>query len=165
MIDPNYISNRVEEDNHYPQGDDMQSQIGGRRRAGSFGRWLFVFATITAIIILLILLISIINQSFGYMAEQVEVPEIILVTDFNKTRITKASNIQQLSEDDQQLADAIGADPNGTGFFGYAFYNANSDKLNALSIDGIEPSLENVQNDSYPGIRPLFCVWSQLNFG
>ena len=156
MIDPNYISNRVEEDNQYPQGDEMQAQIGGRRRAGSIGRGLFVFATISAIIILLILLISIINQSFGYMAEQVAIPEITLVTDFNKTRITKASNIKQSSEDDQQLAEAIAADPNGTGFFGYAFYKANSNKLNALSIDGIEPSLENVQNESYPGIRPLF---------
>lgn len=156
MIDPNFISRRVEEDNSYPQGDEMRAQIGGRRRYGSIGRWLFLFATISAIFILLVLILSIINQSFGLAAEQVEVPEENIVTDFNKRRITNASNIVLASEDDQQLAEAIGRDPNGVGFFGYAFYQANIDQLHALSIDGVEPSLENVQNGSYPGIRPLF---------
>lgn len=156
MIDPDFISRRVEEDNPYPQDDEMRAQIGGRRRYGSIGRWFFLIATISAIIILLVLLLSIINQSFGLVVEQVEIPEESLVTDYSKQRVAKASGIVLSSEDDQQLAEAIGSDPEGTGFFGYAFYQANSDRLKALSIDGVEPSIENVQNDSYPGIRPLF---------
>jgi len=160
MIDPEFISRRVEEDNSYPQGKEMRAQIDGRRRYGSIGRWLFLFATVSAIIILLVLIISIVNQSFGLAAEQVEVPEENIATNYNKRRITNASNIVLSSEDDQQLAEAIGQDPNGVGFFGYAYYQANKDQLRALSIDGVEPSVENVQDGSYPGIRPLFIYGS-----
>ncbi len=156
MIDPDYITRRVEEDNPYPRGDQMRAQIGGRRRSGVIGRWLFLIATGSAIIILLVLLLSIINQSFGLAVEQVEIPEEFLVTEYNKQRVLKASGIVLSSEDDQQLVEAIGSDPNGAGFFGYAYFQANSDQLNALSIEGVEPSLNNVQNDSYPGVRPLF---------
>jgi len=156
MIDPDFIARRVEEDNPYPHGDEMRSHIGGRRRAGSVGRWLFLVATISAIVILMVLLASIINQSFGLVAEQVEIPEEMLVTDFNKLRVTKASNIVLSSEDDQRLAEGIGKDPNGAGFFGFAFYQANADQLNAISVDGVKPNMANVQNGSYPGARPLF---------
>ncbi len=156
MIDPNYVSRRVQEDNYYPQGDEMYAQIGGRRRSGKIGRTLFLIATILAIIILLVLLITIINQSFGLAAQQVQIPEITLLTDYNKSRMTRASNIVELSENDQQLAEGIGENPNGTGFFGYAFYKGNEDKLNALTLDGVEPTLENVQNDTYQGTRPLY---------
>ncbi|MDX1416076.1 MAG: phosphate ABC transporter permease PstA [Candidatus Promineifilaceae bacterium] len=160
MIDPDFITRRVEEDNPYPQGEEMRAQIGGRRRSGLFGRILFIFATISAIFILLVLLLSIINQSFGLVAQQEEVPEISIVTDFHKRRVNKATNIVLSGEDDQALAEAIGQDPNGVGFFGYAYYQANADQLRALSIDGIEPNLANVQNGEYPGARPLFIYSS-----
>jgi phosphate transport system permease protein len=161
MIDSEYIRRQVEADNPYPQGEDMLAQIESRRRRGSIWRWVFLSATVVAIIVLMALLITIINQSFGLIAEQVEIPEITLVTDYNKGRLMNATNIIESSEDDQSLAEGIANDSQGTGFFGYAFYDANRDGLNALSLDGVAPTLENVQNGSYPAIRPLFVYSSE----
>ncbi len=86
MIDNEYIRRQVEEDNPYPQEEEMRSQIRVRRRKGTAWRWLFLAATVLAIIILMVLLLTIINQSFGLVAEQVEIPEEILVTNYNQER-------------------------------------------------------------------------------
>ncbi len=161
MIDNEYIRRQVEEDNPYPQEDAMRSQIRLRRRKGTAWRWLFLAATVLAIIVLMVLLLTIINQSFGLVAEQVEIPEEKLVTNYNKARLLKASNIIESSENDQSLAEGIAADFQGIGFFGYAFYDSNRDNLRALTLDGIAPTLENIQSDSYPAVRPLFLYSSQ----
>jgi phosphate transport system permease protein len=158
MIDNDYIQKKVEKDfaEYYPAGDDMQSQISGRRTRGRLFFWLFLVATMIAIIALLTLLLTIINQSFGLVAEQVVVPEETLVTDFNKTRVTNSTNVIESSEDDMALADGISGDPAGAGFFGYAFYAENQDRLRALAIDGVEPTAENVLAGQYSGTRPLY---------
>ena len=158
MIDNEYVQKKVEQDfaDYYPAGEEMQAQISGRRSRSKLFFWAVLAATMLAIIVLLVLLLTIINQSFGLVAEQVAIPEETLVTDSNKTRITGASNIVESSEDDQFLANAIGNDPNGAGFFGYAFYNDNQDKLTALAVDGVVPSEENVLNGQYSGTRPLY---------
>lgn len=155
MIDNNYVKKKVGAD-FYPQGDEMQAQIKGRRRSGSAWRWGFLLATVLAIIILLVLLLTIINQSFGYVAEQSEIPEETLITNFNKDRIVNSPNVVAASEDDEALATAIAADPNGLGFMGYAFYDAHRDELRALAIDGAAPTEETVISGEYPGVRPLF---------
>jgi phosphate transport system permease protein len=158
MIDDRYTQRKVEKDfgDYYPADEEMQSQISGRRTRGTIFFWVFLVATMVAIIALLTLLVTIINQSFGLVAEQVVVPEETLVTDFNKTRVTNATNVIESSEDDQSLADGIAEDPYGAGFFGYAFYAENQDKLNALSIDAVAPTEENVLAGQYAGTRPLF---------
>jgi phosphate transport system permease protein len=158
MIDNDFVTKRVEADMNefFPAGQEMQGQINGRRRRGTFFRWLFLFATLAAIVVLIILLLSIINQSFGYVIEQVNVPEEALVTAYNKTRIMDASNVILSSENDQELADGIAGDPYGTGFFGYASYADTQDKLTALSIGGSLPTEEDILSGSYPGTRPLF---------
>ena len=46
--------------------------------------------------------------------------------------------------------------PYSVGFFGYAYYAENADKLNVLNIDGVEASKESVDDASYPLARPLF---------
>ncbi len=60
-----------------------------------------------------------------------------------------------------RLAEGIAADFQGIGFFGYAYYDSNRDNLRALELDGAAPTLENVQNDSYPAVRSLFLYSSQ----
>ncbi len=158
MIDNQFVEKQVNNDfaDYYPSGDEMQAQISGRHTRGKLFFLAVLAATLTAIIALLVLLTTIINQSFGLVAEQVEIPEISLVTDFNKTRVLAASNIVESSEDDQSLAQGIGDDPLGAGFFGYAFYSDNQAKLNALSVDGVAPTLESVLSGDYPGTRPIF---------
>lgn len=62
-----------------------------------------------------------------------------------------------LSEDDNVLVTGIKGDINAIGFFGYAYYEANKDALNAVLIDGVEPNSETIESGEYtPFSRPLF---------
>jgi len=72
------------------------------------------------------------------------------------------------SEDDNVLVQGIARDENALGFFGYAYYEANKDKLKLVPIVNpqigkpVEPSPETVQNGSYqPLSRPLFIYVSK----
>lgn len=71
-----------------------------------------------------------------------------------------AANNLQLSEDDNILVQGVLGSPYSVGFFGYAYYAENKDKLNVLSIEGIVPSNETVDNNTYPLARPLFIYSS-----
>ena len=42
------------------------------------------------------------------------------------------------------------------GYFGYAFFAENEDVLTAVAVDGVPPSAETVDDNSYPISRPLF---------
>ncbi|HKK48758.1 MAG TPA: phosphate ABC transporter substrate-binding protein PstS family protein [Alkalispirochaeta sp.] len=77
------------------------------------------------------------------------------VFDEDEEPILAASNIQ-LSEDDNILVQGIEGSPYSIGFFGYAYYDGEGDRLNILSIDGVEANTENVDNGTYPLARPLF---------
>ncbi len=68
----------------------------------------------------------------------------------------------QLSEDDNVLVKGIMGSPYAIGFFGYAYYQENQDDLIALSIDGIAPTAETAEDNSYPLSRPLF-IYSAAN--
>jgi len=65
------------------------------------------------------------------------------------------------SEDDNVLAQGIGGDKNAIGFFGFAYYEENADKIKAVKIDNgsgpVEPTLESIKSGQYaPLSRPLF---------
>ena len=65
------------------------------------------------------------------------------------------------SEDDNVLVQGISGDPNGIGFFGYAYYLENQDKVRLVGVDGgqgvVLPSPETVASGTYaPLSRPVF---------
>jgi phosphate transport system substrate-binding protein len=67
----------------------------------------------------------------------------------------------QLSEDDNVLVQGVAGDKNAIGYFGYAYYLENKDKLKVVPIDGgngpVEPTNETIQSGKYtPLSRPLF---------
>jgi phosphate transport system substrate-binding protein len=62
----------------------------------------------------------------------------------------------QLSEDDNVLVNGVVGSPYAIGYFGYAYYAENTDKLKALALNDVEPSQANVDNGTYPLARPLF---------
>ncbi len=74
------------------------------------------------------------------------------------------------SEDDNVLVEGVAGDSTALGFFGYAYYEANKEALEAVPIDdgkddngkgGILPTLETVANGTYqPLSRPLFIYVS-----
>jgi phosphate transport system substrate-binding protein len=69
--------------------------------------------------------------------------------------ILAASNLQ-MSEDDNVLVQGVEGSPYAIGFFGFAYYQENKDALNVLSVDGITPTAETAEDNSYPISRPLF---------
>jgi phosphate transport system substrate-binding protein len=65
------------------------------------------------------------------------------------------------SEDDNVLVQGIAGDPNALGYFGYAYYEQNADKLKAVGIDGgsgcVSPTPETIESGEYsPLSRPIF---------
>ena len=66
-------SNDISRRDHYPSGHKLKSRITRRHRIGKLWRFIFYAATVLAIVILAILLINVINQSFGLVAMQNEV--------------------------------------------------------------------------------------------
>jgi phosphate transport system substrate-binding protein len=65
------------------------------------------------------------------------------------------------TDDDNDTVEGIADDKGALGYFGFSYYQANRDRLNALEIDGgqgcVAPSAETVQKGTYkPLSRPLF---------
>lgn len=65
------------------------------------------------------------------------------------------------SEDDNTLVAGVAGDVNALGFFGYAYYGENRDRLKLLAIDGgagpVAPSPATIVDGSYrPLARPMF---------
>ncbi|MCX7745626.1 MAG: PstS family phosphate ABC transporter substrate-binding protein [Clostridia bacterium] len=61
------------------------------------------------------------------------------------------------SEDDNALVNGIAGDKNAMGYFGHSYYEENSNKLKALTINGVEASFDTIKDGSYkPLSRPLF---------
>jgi phosphate transport system substrate-binding protein len=65
------------------------------------------------------------------------------------------------SEDDNTLVQGVAGDEGALGYFGYAYYEENKDKLKLVGIDGgkggVKPSPETINNGTYePLSRPLF---------
>ena len=70
------------------------------------------------------------------------------------------------SEDDNVLVQGVSRDVNGLGYFGFAYYIENPDKLKAVPIvnekgQAVAPSMEAVENGTYtPLARPIFIYVS-----
>jgi len=69
----------------------------------------------------------------------------------------------QQNSDDNILINGVAGDPDGLGYFGYAYYAANRERLNAVAVqDGpdapaVAPSPETIADKSYkPLSRPLY---------
>lgn len=61
------------------------------------------------------------------------------------------------SEDDNVLVQGVSRDKNALGFFGYAYYAENTNKLKAVAVNGVLPSNTTVKNGKYqPLSRPIF---------
>jgi len=98
------------------------------------------------------------SGTFDYFVEAVMDPVYVL-SDADegkgKEAILNASNTQ-FSEDDNVLVQGVEGSPYAIGYFGFAYYNENKDLLKALSIDGVAPTAETAEDNSYPLSRPLF---------
>jgi phosphate transport system substrate-binding protein len=65
------------------------------------------------------------------------------------------------SEDDNVLVKGVAGDKDALGYFGIAYYEANSKKVKSVAVAGtdgkfVSPTVETVKDGTYPISRPLF---------
>ena len=75
--------------------------------------------------------------------------------------VDAATTYATQSENDNELVTGVAGDVHAIGFFGYAYFVENEDKLKALEVDGgagcVAPTEETINDNSYsPLSRPLF---------
>lgn len=88
------------------------------------------------------------SGTFDYFTEEVVGEAKASRTDF------------QASEDDNVLVEGVSGDPGSLGYFGYAYYAENQQRLRLLGVDAgegcVTPSDRTIEDGSYPLARPLF---------
>jgi phosphate transport system substrate-binding protein len=96
------------------------------------------------------------SGTFDFFVEEVvQKPRDIEELDDAKVLCLDAKN-QQGSEDDNVLVQGVLGSPYALGYFGFAYYKNNEDKLNVLSVDGVAPSEATAESGEYKLSRPLF---------
>jgi phosphate transport system substrate-binding protein len=93
------------------------------------------------------------SGTFDYFVE--------IVLDKDEAPLLAAKNLQ-LSEDDNVLVQGVEGSPYAIGYFGFAYYQENADKLMALSVNGVAPTAETAENGDYPLSRPLYMYSDAL---
>ncbi len=71
----------------------------------------------------------------------------------------------EAGENDTLIVQKLTSNPDAFGFFGYSYLVANKDKVKASSVEGVQPSLEGIQDYSYPIARPLFFYVKKAHIG
>ncbi len=102
------------------------------------------------------------SGTFDFFNEfAIQKPLKLETLDDAKKLALEAKNLQT-SEDDNVLVQGVEGSPYAIGYFGYAYYNEQSDRLNALSINTVAPSYDTAESGQYPLSRPLF-IYSDAN--
>ena len=97
------------------------------------------------------------SGTFDYFTDEINGEEGVSRSDY------------EASEDDNVLVDGVANTEGAMGYFGYTYYEQNSDKLKALQIGSgegcVEPSAETAQNGEYtPLARPLFIYVNNQSY-
>ncbi|PLK24137.1 phosphate ABC transporter substrate-binding protein [Porphyrobacter sp. TH134] len=59
-------------------------------------------------------------------------------------------------EQDNLIVQKIVGNPRAVGVFGYSYLEENTDKVQGLPMNSVQPTYENIASFAYPGARPLF---------
>ena len=62
----------------------------------------------------------------------------------------------EAGENDNLIVQKIEANAGTIGIFGYSYLEENLNRLKGLTINGVQPTYENIASFKYPGARPLY---------
>ena len=62
----------------------------------------------------------------------------------------------EAGENDNLIVQKLVANPNALGIFGYSFLDANTDRIQGTTIDGVAPDMDTIASGEYPVSRPIF---------
>ena len=70
--------------------------------------------------------------------------------------LRKDGRIIEIAGDYTETLAKLNVDKNALGVFGLSFYEANKDKLQVATVNGIKPTAETIETGKYPVSRPLY---------
>jgi phosphate transport system substrate-binding protein len=87
--------------------------------------------------------------------------------DFEKIwkSIRKDGAYVEAGENDNVIVQKLEGNKNAFGIFGFSFLEENADKLKGVSIEGAEPTFDNISGGKYKGARPLFVYFKKAHIG
>ncbi|NQX93461.1 MAG: substrate-binding domain-containing protein [Erythrobacter sp.] len=59
-------------------------------------------------------------------------------------------------EQDNLIVQKIESNPRSVGVFGFSYLDENTDKVQGLPMNGVNPTYDNIASFAYPGARPLY---------
>jgi phosphate transport system substrate-binding protein len=59
-------------------------------------------------------------------------------------------------EQDNLIVQKITGNPRAVGVFGFSYLEENLDKVQGLTMNGVDPTYDNIASFAYPGARPLY---------
>lgn len=69
------------------------------------------------------------------------------------------------SEDDNITVQGVAGEPGGIGFFGLSYVEENADLIKAVTVNGVYPTVETVQDGTYTPLgRPLFIYVANTSY-
>ena len=71
----------------------------------------------------------------------------------------------EAGENDNLIVQKLEANPTALGIFGYSFLDQNIDRLQGSSIQGVEPTFENIADAKYPIARSLYFYVKNAHVG
>jgi phosphate transport system substrate-binding protein len=96
------------------------------------------------------------SGTYDYFIEAVMLPVYGTEDKANAAKVfLEAKNLSQ-SEDDNVLVQGVEGSKYAIGFFGFAYYTENQDRLKTVAVNGIVPGFESAESGEYPISRPLF---------
>ena len=81
------------------------------------------------------------------------------------TYMREDGHVIEVGENDTLIVQKLQSEDEKFGIFGYSYYLNNKDKTIAHTIEGVEISLEGIQDGSYPISRPLFFYVKKQHVG
>jgi len=100
-------------------------------------------------------------ESFPFIAAWKETQK----AKYKETCFTARTDGAYIEESGDAVVGMLAKNPGLMGFVTYKQYTNNNDRLNAVRIDGIVPSAENIAANRYPVARPLFLYFKADHVG
>jgi phosphate transport system substrate-binding protein len=72
------------------------------------------------------------------------------------TRIRSDGAYVDQGEQDNLIVQKLVGNRDAVGVFGFSYLEGNLDKVQGISMNGVEPTYQNITNGSYPGAREIF---------
>lgn len=106
-------------------------------------------------------------EAFDSLKAMKKVDEEKKTKEFEKVwkSIRKDGAYVEAGENDNLIVQKVQSNKNALGIFGYSFLEENVGKIKGVSIEGVEPSYENISSAKYTGSRPLFIYVKKAHVG